>query len=478
MKEGGLSRRQKLIVAVMMVTLVAVLVALTSLVRGNVANSPLPTAVLPVAQATETPQLAKTSGPDPLSESAPTVSAISEADGVKTARLIQTFSTAVGKIRELPKQQEIPLNLLDTQEMTSYLRAIRTDPAHRDNVQQQQLLLAALDLTPRVDEAFPTTVQTRAKNVIAFYDPQQQQIFIGPAGLASEEPDISLVHQFAHAFIDQHFDLSNLLDEEPSGDAVRALDALVEGDAMLVLGLHHLGRVDDDDLDELALHVATSELTDYEDYRTSRASDDLVSFPYRAGARFAAALLEAGWWPSVNAAYLDPPVSSEQILHPAKYIEEPRDTPLVVRLPDLAENLAENWIMVAEDVLGELVLRSHLDYHLPSTPEAASAAEGWDGDLAALWQDEEGREVLVLRSVWDSTQDAVEFANAYTALIESRLSNPRRVRRSIVPRGGRWWRGEQGDAYLQREDDTVLVIWAPDSDVMERVLSAFVFSED
>jgi len=477
MKEGGLSRRQKLVVAVMMVTLVAVLVALTSLVRGNVATSPLSTAALPVAQATAT-QPAKTPVSDPSVDPAPTVPTVSERDGVKTARLIQSFSTAVGKIRELPKQQEIPLNFLDAQDMASHLRGIRAVPARRDFVERQQPLLAALDLTPRVDEAFPTTVQTRAKNVIAFYDPQQQQIFIGPAGFASEEPDISLVHQFAHAYIDQHFDLSNLLEEESSGDAVRALDALVEGDAMLVLGLHHLGRVDYDDLDELALRMIELELTDYEDFRISRASDDLVLFPYREGARFAAALLEAGWWPSVNAVYLDPPISSEQILHPTKYIEEPRDVPRAVSLPDLGADLEQGWRVVAQDVLGELVLRAHLDYYLVSTPEAVSAAEGWDGDLAVLWQDEENREVLAIRSVWDSSEDATQFANAYASLIENRLNNPLRVRRPIVPRGGRWWRGDQGDAYVQREDDTVLVIWAPESDVMERVLSAFVFGSE
>jgi hypothetical protein len=477
MEDGGLTRRQKLVVAVLVALVLVVLVALTSLVRNDAGTSPLPTAALPVARASVTPSSATSPASNALPDGTPTGTAVFEADAVEVARVLQSVSAAVGQIRELPKQQEIPLNFLNTDELESYLRGLRAAPAHREFVLQQQHLLASLNLMPRVDEAFPTTVQTRARNLMAFYDPLQEQIFIGPVGLSVDQPDISLVHQFAHAFIDQHFDLSQLLNEESSGDQVRTLDALVEGDAMLVLGLYHLGRVDVGALDELALHIADAELSDYEDYRMSLASEDLVLFPYREGARFAAALLDSGWWPSINAAYLNPPISSEQVLHPEKYIEEPQDVPRMVALPDPSEDLGEGWRKIAEDVLGELVLRAHLDYFLPSTPEATSAAEGWDGDLAALWQDADGREVLIVRSVWDSSEDATEFTNAYASLIETRLTDPRRVLRPIIPRGGRWWRGDAGDAYLQRDDDTVVIIWAPDTDVMERVLSVFVFGE-
>jgi hypothetical protein len=478
MENGGLTRRQKLVVVVLVALVLAVLVALTSLVRNDSGTSPLPTAVLPVARARTTPASATNRASSSLPDGTPTGTAVSEADAVQVARLLQPVSEAVGQIRELPKQQEIPLNFLSIDELESYLRRLRVDPARREFVQRQQQLLAALNLMPRVDEAFPTTVQTRARHVIAFFDPLQGQIFIGPLGLAVDQPDISLVHQFAHALIDQHFDLSQLLNERLSGDSVRALDALVEGDAMLVTGLYQSGSLDFGALDEFSLHLAGAELTDYEDYRMSLASEDLVLFPYREGVRFAAALLESGWWPLINAAYLNPPTSSEQILHPEKYLDVPKDDPRAVDLPDLTEDLAEGWRLVAQDVLGELVLLTHLDHFLPSTPDATEAASGWDGDLAALWQDAEGREVLVVRSVWDSPEDATEFANAYASLIETRLTDPRRVLRPIIPRGGRWWRGDAGDAYLQRDDDTVLIIWAPDTDVMERVLSAFLFGEE
>jgi len=475
--QSRFSRGEKLILGGMAVALIAVLVVLGSFIQQSVLTSPLPTAVLPVSRTTAAPLVRATPSFIPSTQITPSASDSAVAAEVMAARRIEELNRNVGQIRELPKQQEIPLNFLDIDEMTAYLRRVLADSAQGRFVEQQQLLLAALNLLPKPDEAFPPAVQTRARQVVAFYDPSQAQIFIGPAGRDSDAPDISLVHQYAHALIDQHFDLSFQEAELTDADALRAHDALIEGDATAVLAMHSFGSVERVDLDALAEHLSQVEVTNYEGYLTSRAMRDVVLFPYREGARFVGALLQTGWWPAVNAAYLDPPVSTEQILHPEKYTGTPRDTPRTVRVPDLSEDLGEDWRLVAQDVLGELVLGAHLDQYLPDTPEALAAAAGWDGDRMVLWQDLEGREVLVIRTLWDSDAEAAEFVQGYAAVIDRRLQGASRVLRSIVPRGGRWWRGETGDAYIQQEEDTVLIIWTPDTDTMERVLAVFVFDE-
>lgn len=475
--QSRFSRGQKLILGGMALALVAVLVVLGSFIRQGALTSPLPTTVLPVPRITVTRSVRATSSPAPSTRITPPVSEPAVAAEVLAARRIEELNRNVGQIRELPKQQEIPLNFLDIDEMTAYLRRVLADSRRESFVQQQQILLAALDLLPRPDEAFPPTVQTRARQVIAFYDPDQAQIFIGPAGHEGDPPDVSLVHQYAHALIDQHFELSSGEGEVADADAARARDALIEGDPTAVLALHSFGGVEQADLDALAGHLSQAELTDYEGYLTSRAMSDVVLFPYRAGTRFVGALLQAGWWPAVNAAYLDPPVSTEQILHPEKYYGTPRDAPRTVRVPDLGEDLGEGWRLVAQDVLGELILGAHLDQYLPDTQEALAAAAGWDGDRAVVWQDLEGREVLVIRSFWDSDAEATEFVGSYATVIDRRLRGASSVLRSIVPPGGRWWRGETGNAYIGQERDAVLIIWAPDSDTMEQVLAVFVFAE-
>jgi hypothetical protein len=467
----------------MLVTVVAVVVALLVIVRREDPGSPLATVIAPVARPTATSPAettgigaAPTTTAPPKPESGP-FSAGDSAE-VLAARRIEQLGRSAGDVRELPKQQEVALNFLNEEEMASYLRQLRGDSERRDFVQRQQALLAALGIAPESGEAFPEPVQTRAKNVVAFYDRTEGQIFIGPAGWAAEPPDVSLIHQYAHALIDQHFDLRSFATGVFSADTIRARDALVEGDAMAVLALRGFGGLNRADLDDLAEHLSAAELTDYEGYLTSRSMDQLFRFPYSEGARFVGALLEKGWWPAVNAVYRDPPVSTEQILHPEKYIDNPRDDPRSVLLPGLREDLGEDWQLVTQDVLGELVLRAHLDQYLTDAEEAVAAADGWDGDLAALWENLDGNQILVMRSLWDSSGEAAMFSRRYVDLIDRRLRGAESVRRAIVPPGGRWWRGDDENAYLRRQGDSVLIIWTPDTETMEQVLAVFVFDED
>jgi hypothetical protein len=485
---GKLGRGQKLILSFMALALIGALALLGMLVQQGIPKSPLPTivlspsATLPFRTAVvATPQAPATPVPTATDQALPTPSRSGAVAEILAARRIEELTRDVGQIRELPRRQEIPLNFLSEQEIVTYLRRLLADLRQQDFVQRQQVLLTALDLLPAPGEAFPPTVQTRASQLIAFYDPAEAQIFIGPAGRDSDPPDIGLLHQYAHALIDQHFSLSSFARDAANADVARARDALIEGDAMTVLMMHSFEDLDASDdaqaLNKLALYLSQAELTDYEGYFTALAMRDVFIFPYREGTRFVAALLRADWWPAVNAAYLDPPVSTEQILHPDKYISIPRDEPRTVRLPDLSQDLGEGWQLAAQDVLGELILRAHLDVYLPDTSEAQSAASGWDGDLAAVWRDEDGHEVLVMRIVWDSPLEAVEFTHSYVTLIERRLRGATRVLRPILPLNGRWWRGEGGNVYLEQTGNTVLIIWAPDTDTMERALAAFVFEE-
>ena len=474
MRNKPLARRQQFILSTMTLTLVVVLVALGSLVRRGIQMSPLATAVPSTLEPTGTNAPEVAIGATATPHALPRSTTSGKDAELLAARRIEQLDRAVAQIRELPKQQEIPLNFISVEEIAGTLRRALLDSERAVYLQEQQALLAALGLMPSPGQVFPQPVQTRARHIVAFFDPIQAQIFIGPSGRASEPPDISLVHQYAHAYIDQHFDLLSVSEGATGADALRARDALIEGDAMAVAAHYGFGSVDQADLDVLADHLVTAEPTDYEGYFSSRAMRGVFVFPYLEGTRFVGAVLQAGWWPAVNAAYLDPPASTEQILHPEKYIDSPRDVPRAVNLPDVGEELGGGWRLVAQDVLGELVLRAHLDQYLPDTQEAVEAASGWDGDRAHLWQDIDGREILIMRVLWDDAIEAEEFERNYVKLIDRRLRQARIVRTGLSTRGGRLWLGETGTVVLRRDGATVLVIWATGTnmDIQERVLEA------
>ena len=66
-----------------------------------------------------------------------------------------------------------------------------------------------------------------------------------------------------------------------------------------------------------------------------------LMFPYEAGLEFVSTLYLEGGYPAVDDAFLDPPQSTEQILHPEKYLAG--ETPQVVTLPPLTETLVSGW---------------------------------------------------------------------------------------------------------------------------------------
>ena len=57
-------------------------------------------------------------------------------------------------------------------------------------------------------------------------------------------------------------------------------------------------------------------------------------FPYQQGLEFVMTLLDKGGYAAVDAAFKNPPVSTEQILHPDQY---PNDVPAQVGIPYLTQ---------------------------------------------------------------------------------------------------------------------------------------------
>ena len=138
-------------------------------------------------------------------------------------------------------------------------------------------------------------------------------------------------------------------------------------------------------------------------------------FPYQQGLLFVAALRQSGMsWADVRKVYADPPASTEQILHPERYIE--RDAPSVVELPEapLVDGFERTW----DGTSGEF---HHRQLLLPfmSTPDAIAGASGWDGDMTVLETSGE-RAYVVIRSTWDTAEAATGFAEALRAAHQKR----------------------------------------------------------
>jgi hypothetical protein len=110
--------------------------------------------------------------------------------------------------------------------------------------------------------------------------------------------------------------------------------------------------------------------------------------------------------------------STEQILHPEKFLDSIPDRPTRIRL-----GAPRRGALVHEDNLGEFETRLFLYQQLRDEAVAVRGAAGWDGDryqVVAV----DGAQVLTWLTVWDDVGEATEFASL--------------VGRMAAPAGRRW----------------------------------------
>jgi hypothetical protein len=236
---------------------------------------------------------------------------------------------------------------------------------------------------------------------VGFYNPANGQlVYIGDTDLDQTERFI-LAHELTHAIDDQHFGLRRIdaIGARCDDEAFTAALGAVEGSAQY-FATQVLIRFPSDA--PLGGGGDGGSLDDVPPFVT-----DLQLWPYDAGNAFIRHLNEAGGTGQVDDALTTFPVSTEQILHPERW---PNDMPQPVDVPDLGPALGDGWRDLDVMTVGEAWLRLMLALRLDAD-DAARVAAGWDGGIYRAWTDGSATAV-VLRTVWDSHEDAQQFADA------------------------------------------------------------------
>lgn len=284
-----------------------------------------------------------------------------------------------------------------------------------EDVGVDQALYEALGLLEPGTDLETLYLDLLAEQVAGYYDLDTRELVVPmrAGGFAALERS-TIVHELTHALTDQHFgiaELSSQLDDEQRYDEGAALLALIEGDAMVtqVMHLQTLPLDDQRAMLEESLALDTPAL----DAAPQFLADSLV-FPYVEGPPFVQRLMELDGREGVDAAYADPPVSTEQILSPQDY---GTDLPVEVVLPAVS---APGYEVEEESTWGELGFQLMLDQVLGDGVEAAN---GWGGDeYAVLW---DGTEVaLALAYVGDAPADTEELRQALTEYATAVLEVP------------------------------------------------------
>lgn len=339
------------------------------------------------------------------------------------------------KLRGLPFKAEVPIEVRSRAEMMRGFERDVVDEYGEEGLAKISLAYGRLGLIPEKVDLKQALLKFYNAEVVAYYDSRAKKLVMPErAAGAGDEMPLVLAHELTHALQDQHFPVVAKLIHTSDDDSDLALHAIVEGDALLS-GYAYVGAGAKEisalpDALESDMREPQAGLGDL-----PRALVEEMFFPYYAGAAFLAPLLIEGGWKDVDAIYSAPPLSTEQILHPEKYLTDP-DPPTRIDFGDLSALFGADWNEIENNVMGEFMTRVLFEQHLPKD-EAKTAAEGWDGDRFVAYA--RGNDVaFAWASVWDSESDAEEFVAAYRRLAAKRSPG--------------------ADAYIERRGPRALIV--------------------
>lgn len=339
--------------------------------------------------------------------------------GSVLARQPETFVARVARLRELSERKPTPVLFNDD----DAFHRVANKKAEREAIRPTPMDVPAVQLSLGLLFAAKGAAPARSfgslhrSQMVAFYDEFTHQVHIRDKARQDAELPFVVAHELGHSLQFQHFripDIASVTDE----DARLARLSLLEGDAMLAMAAF----ASDENylpLSRMLVRVAEgANEASLQGYRQAlEQSPELrgappfqrerLVFPYQAGASFVAQVHRAGGFALVNRLYDVPPATTEQILHPEKYLAGELAVP--VRAPAAPAG----WEVVQSGHVGQLLVRAMLDV-CNERPVSHEAAVGWGGDaFTVVSRGEQG--ALLFVSTWDSEADAQEFERAMRA---------------------------------------------------------------
>lgn len=329
----------------------------------------------------------------------------------------QRIEKQVSGIRGLPFKKTVHYQRITRKELPAYL--IQELRAEYSEVEFKQYLqsLAVIGFLPKDVDLEKVLIDLMGEQVAAFYDPKKGELFTFETFDLNRLGDqVIYAHEVTHALQDQNFDLNNNtpIHKKDNDDRVMAAKALIEGDATLLMNLYLQGNFDPVKFFAKDLFQMLGQPMDKLAAAPAYLRESLL-FSYQQGQVFCDKLFDEGGFEKIDEAFHALPESTEQILHPAKYLEK-NDPPIEVSWPALP---IQGWEKIGDNVAGELGIRLLLSGEL--TPaQSTQAAEGWGGDRYQVYTTSPGKHAIVWWSEWDTVQDAREFFKAYASFYVKR----------------------------------------------------------
>lgn len=371
----------------------------------------------------------------------------------------------IGELRGSPPKGDVQMNLISRQAAIDYYRGDGQDEEDEAETNLQQEVYQLLGLIPESSDLEDTFVDVLGAGITGFYEPRLKAFFLldDQGGLNSFNGKTTVVHELTHALQDQYYDLDATSERIGEGwDAQRAFTSVIEGDAVTTESLYSGSSL----RSKASCFALPPPNRGSIPYVVTR---DINSW-YDDGSCFVQQVEAQGM--KISAIFDRLPTTTEQLLHPEKYLSNEAAKP--VFLTDLTTALGSGWTKSDENDLGEYGLQNVLMQnlsHASSVDRSAvqAATAGWGGDRWQLYRNDDQR-LLQVTTVWDSEDEAHQF---WDALFTSLLGTG-----STVSRQGNSTEGVFSGAQFGREwrgswkGDSVVFVVAKDAGAADRAIDA------
>jgi hypothetical protein len=329
----------------------------------------------------------------------------------------------MSKILSLPIKQPLKKSLRSKQEVRDYL--IREDKEDKNDAERyaDRKTLEAFGLIPKGFPLDSFMLDVLTDQVAGLYDPKAKEFYIADWIPVDEQRSV-MSHELTHALEDQSFRIDPWIKAaRPNDDAELARDSVSEGSAMAAMVDYQMldQHINVREMPDITILIRASALAEMDkDPNLSKAPpyirDDLL-FPYLEGTAFTQEFLKAhAGWQDLHLIFENPPVSTQQIMHPDLYLKGIK--PELVTLPAWKGIVPEDWKTLEENVMGEFGLDEVLKQFKKENRDD-SLAEAWRGDRYAVFEDSKTKSVaLVFRLALDTPEDAARFFGQYSEVLE------------------------------------------------------------
>ena len=318
--------------------------------------------------------------------------------------------------------KKVQYDTMDRVALKAYLEGKVREEVKPEEIRAEEVILKKIGLVPQDFKLAQTMVDLLTEQAAAFYDYRKKKLFLLEGGDPAGQSMV-VVHELAHALADQHFDLGKFIRKGKNDDSSLARMAVMEGQATWLMMESTTRRAGTSlkDMPPALLDMANSSSDAMASQFPVLAGAPLyirasLLFPYAEGLRFNHIVVQKQGQAGFTKVFRDPPVSSQQILHPERYLSGVQ--PVEVELPKLPDQ--RHWRPLTGGALGEFDHSVLVEQYMGKARALEIAPHLRGASAAVLEHKRDKRAILLYSSEWDSPESARRMFDAYRQVMKGK----------------------------------------------------------